>query len=145
MRGLTLALLYKFPAPRGGDGLARKVAYLPGVQAVLLDTAEDKARSAALTLAAHRYTGKAHIEIEHFELDYYVTLVDPDGQAAAIEYGREGYWDPDTGQWHGASEGVGALTKAGGLRRKKKIRMKSRAKKKIRMRKRRPTSRRLTE
>lgn len=46
----------------------------------------DRAASHLDTRAVHR-TGDSHITVTQGDLDYYVNLVDPEGGAAAIEFG----------------------------------------------------------
>ncbi|GAB3209805.1 hypothetical protein GCM10027294_25660 [Marinactinospora endophytica] len=62
-------------------------------------------------LAQHRATGRARIEVAAGRRsDAFVELVDPDGNALAIEFGRVGTRD------RGTSQGVYALHAAMGAR-----------------------------
>lgn len=52
------------------------------------ERAEILAERAERLLAAHRHSGRASIEVTRGRTDSWVSLVDPDGGALSIEYGR---------------------------------------------------------
>lgn len=62
------------------------VAHLPGVRDAVRHQAEDIADRARTTLARHRDTGTAEIEVTHGATDAHVSLVDD--AALSIEYGH---------------------------------------------------------
>lgn len=67
---------------RGGRGpessTGAVVSHLPGVKDALAKQARGMASDAWLSLAWHRRTGAARIEVEHHDLDWYVLLTDAD-------------------------------------------------------------------
>lgn len=79
------------------------VAHLPGVRLAVSAKAEEGAARARAILGAHRKTGKSSIDVTHGELDSFVNLNDPGGDAMSIEFGRTG------ARGHGRSQGVHAL------------------------------------
>ncbi len=106
--------------------------YLAGMNAVQWET-ENRALEVAMRaedlLRDHRQQQVAHIDLEQGDIDSYVTLVDSEvtntenaksNTALSIEFGREGFVDPDTGEEWGASEGLYILTRAANLRRPKR-------------------------
>lgn len=74
---------------RGGRGpessTGAVVSHLPGVKNALAEKARSMASSAWLSLAWHRQTGAARIEVEKHDLDWYVVLkdADPGGEGIA--------------------------------------------------------------
>lgn len=66
--------------------IANIVAHMPGVRDAVRDTAEDVAGRARATLAQHRHSGDASIEVTRGRTDAHVTLVDD--AALSIEYGH---------------------------------------------------------
>lgn len=60
------------------------IAYLPGVRDAVHAAAEEIAGRARATLARHRDSGDAHIEVTHGATDAHVSLVDE--AALSIEY-----------------------------------------------------------
>lgn len=99
-----------------GKPLEDYVAHMPGVQGELRSVAEDGGARARRLLAAradHR-TGKSHIEVGQQKLDYHVYLVDADGAALSIEFGRAPAIYPD-GSTDKGSEGLYVLHDALGV------------------------------
>lgn len=85
-------------------------------------------------LRQHRQEGRAHIEVDHLDVDWYVILADDDpmndesdsGNALAIEFGRAGYIDQDGLIW-GESPALGVLTEAtGAVKPRKRVKRKRR-------------------
>jgi hypothetical protein len=62
------------------------VAHLPGVKAAVRKAADDIANRARATLAQHRDTGTAEIDVTRGATDAHVSLVDD--AALSIEYGH---------------------------------------------------------
>ncbi|MBB3099397.1 hypothetical protein FHR83_007103 [Actinoplanes campanulatus] len=79
---------------------------------ILQETPSAKQRAAGLTTEGH---SEIRVEMGD-ETDWYVVLSDDRGDkaAAAIEYGRAGYIDPDTGERYGGTEGLNVLHRATG-------------------------------
>lgn len=125
-------------------GKFRREDYLQGhvgelAAPALRDVANEIADSADRALQAHRHkpgsqiSGGSRIEVEgpvkggdaeggsstNTELDFLASLVDPEGNAGSIEWGRAGYEDPDTGETWGAMEPTYVMTRAAGLPRRK--------------------------
>lgn len=94
------------------------IAHMPEVRAQLVDHADDVATAARLALAAHRKQGHARITRSRGELDEFVNLEDSDGDAAAIEFGRQDYVDPDTGEWWGGMSPLFILSDAARIKRR---------------------------
>ena len=63
----------------------RKLSRLPGVRAAVRSATDELGARATANL--HRDTGNARIEIERDGIDGVVSLVDPAGNALAIEFG----------------------------------------------------------
>lgn len=105
-----------------GRKLTRVIALNEGVQSELDFRVFEMAVRAEEDLIEHRMEGHAAIEIEEGDVDKYLVLSDERGQKAAmsIEYGREAYVDPVTGEEKGAMEGLFILHKAAHLQVKKK-------------------------
>ena len=72
--------------------MVKVIAKLPGVRDAVREQAGEIYFKAEAGLAGHRQTGNAHIEIDtpsgydHWGINIY--LVDPDGNALAIEFGH---------------------------------------------------------
>ena len=72
----------------------RKLSRMPGVQAAVKAKATEIHATAAGRLAPHRKTGNAHTELSRHRgdqfgrIDWFVSLVDPGGNAMAIEFGH---------------------------------------------------------
>lgn len=66
---------------------------MDGVQGDLESRTFEAAVRAEEQLIKHRFQGHAAIEVDHGDIDWYVTLSDERGQKAAmsIEYGRQAY------------------------------------------------------
>ena len=103
------------------------IALLDVVQKEVDDAADEIAHRAKDALKDHRVQNIAHIEIAKGDIDAYVVLVDSNitnsesaksNTALSIEFGREAFIDPDTGEEWGAMEGLYILTTAAGLQRK---------------------------
>lgn len=86
-----------------GEEIERFIARHRDVQEALETEARGAAAIAEGVLASHHHSGDSYIEVEHGDIDWYVTLNDTRGQAAAaaIEFGRH-----EAGN---TSEPVGAL------------------------------------
>ena len=90
---------YKGRPIRGLDGT---VAHMGIVRAGVKKHAHEIADKARVRLASHRFEGHTRIEVHKGRLDYYVTMVDGDGEygmAMSIEYGRKGYPE-NPSRWH---------------------------------------------
>jgi hypothetical protein len=86
-------------------GIERVAAH--EAQDAVLEVAREMAVVAERRLAQHRSTGNSHIEVTSgARSDAFVSLVDENGNALAIEFGRP------AGSEHGESQGVYALTTA---------------------------------
>lgn len=105
-----------------GRKLTRVIALNEGVQSELEFKTFEMAVRAEEALIEHRQEGHAAIEIEHGDVDWYLVLSDERGQKAAmsIEYGRQAYIDPDTGEEKGAMDGLFILHSATHLPKKSK-------------------------
>jgi len=91
------------------------VSHLPGVRDSVYNEAQDIAGRARGLLAQHRVSGNSSVEIARQSPDAVVSLVDPGGNAMAIEYGR-GEYERDDGVRVGAMSGLYILHRAAGLR-----------------------------
>lgn len=80
------------------------VAHLGGVILAVARTAQTGGLRARAKLVGHRKTGNARIEVEHGSVDSFVSLVDPGGNAVAIEFGRTG------AMGRGSSQGIHVIT-----------------------------------
>jgi hypothetical protein len=109
--------------------IERRVAKLPGVQAVLDEKRFEVAAKAEALLLQHRQEGHAHIDVEDGWIDKYVILDDERGRDAAlsIEYGRAEQFvvrRRKDGQTYldviPASEGLFILARAANLPKKRK-------------------------
>lgn len=120
-----MAVIYK---TMNGKQMEKALAILPGVQAKLDDVALNIAARAEHNLQqAEVRTGVAHIEILNAGVkkrDRYVLLVDSNitndedatsNSALSIEFGRQPYKDPETGEMKGGMEGLFVLTQAANL------------------------------
>lgn len=97
----------------GGRNVDKYIAHLPEVKAVLRAEAYKGGARARAILATHKPSGgpSPHSKItvtKGNRLDWFVNLDDPDGGAAAIEFGRSG------GPGGVATSGVHAITGAFG-------------------------------
>jgi hypothetical protein len=74
------------------DAMVEVIAVQPGVRDAVLGEAGEIHWRASANLAAHRETGNAHIETSvdrtHKHWSAIVSLVDPNGNAKAIEFGH---------------------------------------------------------
>lgn len=106
----------------GGRPIQKVLAVNDGVQSSLEEYTLEIAVRAEEKLLQHHFEGHAAIEVDHGDVDWYVTLSDERGQKAAmsIEYGRKGYIDPETGEVWGEMEGLFILHDATNLPRKKR-------------------------
>lgn len=82
------------------------VAHLDGVVGAVYAKAQEGAAKAQSILALHHHTGNAHIDVTRGDVDSFVNLNDPGGNAMAIEFGRAGT------RGRGTSQGVHAITGA---------------------------------
>lgn len=93
------------------------IAVQPGVRDAVLGEGGEIYWRATANLAGHRETGNAHIEIEvdktHKHWSVIVSLVDPEGNAKAIEFGHFVH----NAQWPRFVAGLYVLTKAAGMMR----------------------------
>ncbi|MCQ9385119.1 DUF5403 family protein [Brevibacterium moorei] len=80
----TVDIQWYYPAV-GPGSVADIVSHLGGVQADLRSRAATFAGEAAVLLDTEpkRRTGQSQIKLDHGELDWYVTLTDPNGVGAA--------------------------------------------------------------
>jgi len=110
----------------GGRKLEKAIAITEEVQNELEAILFEMQARASVDLVEHRHDGHAQIEIDHGDVDWYLTLSDERGQKAAlsIEFGRQAYVDPETGEEKGAMEGLYILHKATNLPRKRKGKVK---------------------
>lgn len=100
-----------------GEIAARSAPSQHGLKKIA-DRIGDRAASHLDTRAVYR-TGDSHITVTQGDLDYYVNLVDPEGGAAAIEFG----WSQihkQSGTEYGA-DGLGILRDALGDTRTKGV------------------------
>lgn len=86
------------------------IAYLPNVQRAVDGKAAIIARRAEASLAYHRDTGNAQIEVVKGDIDAYVVLVDP--AAMSIEMGRAHDHLNADGEEVGGMEGLHILAYA---------------------------------
>lgn len=103
----------------GVKKLNRLLAHRPEVADALQHHANAIGRHAEANLAArpeHEANG-AKIEVSHGDVDWYISLVDPN--ALSIEFGRADYIDPDTHERWGGMEGTYILTDAANLPHKR--------------------------
>lgn len=91
------------------------IAHVATVQHEVDSKADLIARRARASLAYHRDTGNAQIEVAKGDIDAYVVLVDP--AALSIEYGREDRLDKDGNLIRGM-EGLHILAYATNLPRR---------------------------
>lgn len=68
--------------------IERRLARTPGVRRAVDDAAKRVGRRAEQNLASNRDTGNARIEVDTDGTDALVSLVDPNGNALAIEFGH---------------------------------------------------------
>lgn len=114
--------MYRRLKGSGGD-VNRALAKSVVVQEALLSHAFRIGAIAEENLIKRRYSGDAKIEITDETTannpDVYVWLNDKAGDEAAmsVEFGREGYIDPDTGERYGQMDGLFVLTDAANLHR----------------------------
>ena len=80
-----------------------EIAHIAGVGAYVNVIAQRGGAKARAILARHRHTGASFIEVTRGDTDSHISLVDPGGDALAIEFGRTGTMG------RGTSRGVHAL------------------------------------
>lgn len=112
-----MAVIYK---RAGGRKVEQIVAMHVDVQDYLERLVFEMKAQGDVMLIEHRVEGHAELEIDHGDIDWYLTLSDDRGDKAAlsIEFGRAGFVDPETGEEFGAMDGLFILHKATGLTRK---------------------------
>ncbi len=104
-----------------GKEIQKFIAITEPVQAELAIQAGVIAVKAEKLLEEHRETGNAKIIVERGDkVDYYVSLVDE--AALSIEFGREGFIDPDSGIIYDRMEPLYILSRASGVGRKRPFR-----------------------
>ena len=84
--------------------LNKIVSHMPQVRAAVSAQVAARAPRARAVLARHRRTGASRIESYVAETDGWIVLVDPRGNAAAIEFGRKGRW-VERPRWVGRGAG----------------------------------------
>jgi len=105
MAGNTVQLI-------GQRSMNHVVSKIEGVQRGVWELTQDIGQKAERNLAKHRQTGNARIEIEFGKTDGMIWLVDPGGNAMAIEFGH--FLVTSTG-FPRYVAGLYILSKAGGL------------------------------
>lgn len=117
----------------GGKGLEEFLAGMNAVQWEVDNRALEVAGRAEDLLEDNHVENIAHIDIAKGDIDAYVMLVDSEltnsegaksNSALSIEFGREGFIDPDTGDKWGASDGLYILTRAANLPKKPRAKSK---------------------
>lgn len=96
----------RFTPTSNRRGLNRALARDATVQTKVRSKATRIANAATTLLAGYRDTGNARIEVEYDTPDALVSLVDPSGNALAIEFGHR---DKRSGKY---VEGLYVLTRA---------------------------------
>jgi hypothetical protein len=93
------------------------VARQAGVKAAVRAKGKEIEGAATGLLGQHRETGNASIvgEVAGNGKDYLVSLVDPGGDAAAIEFGRGGFHRKSDGRYIGPMQGLHILGRAAGV------------------------------
>lgn len=110
-----------------GKGLEEYLAGMNATQWEVENRALEIGLRAENLLRDHRVQHIAHIEVDRGDVDAYVGLVDSElsndenaksNSALSIEFGRQGFIDPDTGDEWGDMDGLYILTRAAHLKRK---------------------------
>jgi hypothetical protein len=101
-----------------GARFDRYIASMIGVRDELDSVAFAAKAHADALLVEHRHDGHAYTEVTKGKLDRYLVLNDERGQMAAlsIEFGRDPYTDPETGETDAGMDGLYILHKATGAR-----------------------------
>ncbi|MFC4336021.1 DUF5403 family protein [Salininema proteolyticum] len=94
--------------------LEKTIGQIDGVQEALRDYVFAAKARGDVMLIEHRVDGHAELQTEAGKVDHYLVLSDERGEryAAAIEFGRAAYKDPDTGTVYPQTDGLFILHKA---------------------------------
>lgn len=112
-----------------GKPLEEYLALMDPIQERIALAAADIAVDADALLKDHHVERIAHIEVTKGDIDRYVCLVDSNvtngesarnNSALSIEMGRAGFIDPETGKTWGEMDGLYVLSRAAGVKRRRR-------------------------